>query len=342
MRVALKDAEKAKDFLRAGELLASGALAFRQGSYFFLPLSAKPAVRLTFAFTLAEKNFEESARGKSFRQVLVETRTLSASDAAGVSFDVVGDIAVLELPPRLKKKQAQIAFRLLRYLAPRAKTVAVKKTFTRGKYRIRKIRVVAGVEKTATAVRENGCSFKVDLNKAYFNARLAAERLRVSSLARPRENILVLFAGVGPFAIEIAKRQPSARVVGVELNPVAVKFFNENLLLNKVRNVEIIEGDAASVLRQKRFRQWADRIVMPLPKEAKKFLLAAVNSLRERGVIHYYSIASELADDVFAQAAADAEKACAKAGRKFVFVAGRKVIPYAPRVAQVAVDFRVL
>lgn len=342
MRVALKDAEKAKQFLRPAGLLAPHALAFRQGKFFFLPLSAKPAGKLAFACAFVEKRFEASDRGKSFRQVLAEGKVLSASEAAAVSFDVVGDVAVLELPQRLKKKEKRIASALLRYLAPRVKTVAVKKTVTGGRYRIRKIRVVAGVKKTHTVVAENGCSFEVDLNKAYFNGRLAAERLRVSSLAQPGEAALVLFAGVGPFAIEIARRKPSARVVGVELNPAAVKFFEQNLVLNKVRNVEVIEGDAGKVLGQKRFRQWADRVVMPLPKQARKFLPSAVKAVRKGGVIHYYSIASELGGDVFGRARDEAKSACAAAGRKFVLLGCRKVIPYAPRVTQLVVDFRVL
>ncbi len=346
LKVRLKDAEAAKQFLLGQGVLAKGALAFRRGSFFYLPLAenlllgAKKPQTPRFPSSVSTASFQVRD-ARDFGQVLLDCRVLSkAQSGERLSYDVVGDIAVLEASPVLKRREKKIAELLLARLQPQVKVIAAKKGVTQGKFRVRKLRVLAGERRTSTICRENGCSFGIDLNAAYFNTRLSAERLRISSLAAPGEKILVLFAGVGPYAIEIARRQPSAKVVGVELNPAAVKFFEKNVVLNKVANVEIIGADAARVLGQKRFARWADRVVMPLPKTAKKFLPAAIKATKKGGVIHYYSIASELQPDVFATAVADAKAACRLAKRKLVFLAARKAIPYAPRVAQVVLDFR--
>jgi tRNA G37 N-methylase Trm5 len=56
---------------------------------------------------------------------------------------------------------------------------------------------------------------------------------------------MVMFAGVGPYAIQIAKKQPKVKeVIAIEINPVAVKYAKENVVLNKVQDkVKVIEGD---------------------------------------------------------------------------------------------------
>jgi len=48
-----------------------------------------------------------------------------------------------------------------------------------------------------------------------------------------------MFAGVGPFALLLARR--GARVVAIDKNPVAVKYLRENAILNKI-DLEIPGG----------------------------------------------------------------------------------------------------
>ena len=101
---------------------------------------------------------------------------------------------------------------------------------------------------TETVHREHGCRFKVDPARAYFSSKLATERGRIRDMVQDGERILCLFAGVGPFAI-VAARSRDVKVVGVEVNPDAVAFFRENVLLNKVEDkVEVVLGDAGEVL----------------------------------------------------------------------------------------------
>jgi tRNA (guanine37-N1)-methyltransferase len=87
-----------------------------------------------------------------------------------------------------------------------------------GTYRIRDYTFIAGEHKTQTIHREFGCQFHVDIAKAYFSPRLSHEHQRVASLVQSCETVVDLFAGVGPFSVMIAKKNPNVKVYAVDLN----------------------------------------------------------------------------------------------------------------------------
>lgn len=269
---------------------------------------------------------------------------------------LVGEIAVIETHG---EKQARVKKFTQELLAKQKniRTVAVKVTNTEGRFRVRKVKVIAGEKSTETTYRENNCSFRFDLNKVYFSPRLAFERQRISELAQPGEKILVLFAGVGPYAIVIGrkiallekaaekKRQKLAKteIVGVELNPAGVKYFEQNIALNKVGEiVSAVKGDANKFLTENKNWKKFDRIILPLPKTADKFLEGAVKCCRKGGIVHFYSIQSELADRLYGEAEKKILEACIKQKRRCKFLLERVALPYAPRVVQTVVDFKVI
>ena len=102
-----------------------------------------------------------------------------------------------------------------------------------------------------------------------------------------------MFAGVGPFALLLAKK--GADVIAMDKNPVAVKYLRENALLNKINNIEILEGDAAELAL--RYENRADHVIMNLPHSASEFLIPAMRAAKSGGVVHYYCIAPE--DDLY-------------------------------------------
>jgi tRNA (guanine37-N1)-methyltransferase len=338
LRVALKDAEKAKRFLKERGLIVQSAFAVREGNWFYLPVTG-PLPKLPFAALKCERDFEVSER-KPFKQLLLERKILSQAQVQELvtSFDLVGDIAVIDVPPSLRIKEKLIAACLLESLGPRVKVVAKRAGITEGRFRVRKVKVLTGERRTRSIHKENGVLLEVDLNESYFSPRLGFERQRVASLVKPNERVLVLFAGVGPFAIEIAKRVPTAQVVAVELNPAAVKSMRKNVRLNRASNVKVVLADAAVFLKRKAVASWADRVLLPLPKTAKRFLPAAIAACRPGGTVHYYSIGPE-DGDFLETARKDAQKACAKARRNCEIVGGRRVKPYAPYVTQAVLDF---
>src|SRR4030067_1334285 len=80
------------------------------------------------------------------------------------ALDVVGDIAIIEVPPELKVYEKQIGEAILeRYRNVR--TVLAKASAVSGTYRLREFTLIAGVQKTSTTQKELGCKFNVDVAK---------------------------------------------------------------------------------------------------------------------------------------------------------------------------------
>jgi len=254
------------------------------------------------------------------------------------SFDVIGHIAIVEVPERLKKKKKLVA-KVIMGLNRHIKTVLEKASERKGIYRTRNYKFLAGEKNFETLHKEYGCVFKLDPTKVYFSPRELTERQRIASQVKEGETVMVMFAGVAPYAIQIAKKQPKVKeVVAIEINPVAVKYARENVILNKVSDkVKIIEGD----VREKciDFYGKCDRVVMPLPMGGEDFLDIAVNCLKERGHIHFYNWGSE--PNIFENAEKIVMEKLGKLGVKYKIINRRKVLPYAPRKWKVCLDIYV-
>jgi len=251
------------------------------------------------------------------------------------SFDIIGHIAIVEIPERLKRKKKLIA-KVIMDLNKHIKTVLEKASERKGIYRIRKYRFIAGERKFETIHKEYGCLFKLDPTKVYFSPRELTERQRIASQVKENETVMVMFAGVAPYAIQIAKKQPKVKeVIAIEINPVAAKYARENVVLNKVDDkVKIIEGDVRE--KCKEFYGKCDRIVMPLPKGAEDFLDIAAKCLKRKGYIHFYNWGNE--PNIFENAEKIIKDELSKMNVKYKIINKRKVLPYAPRKWKVCID----
>ena len=204
------------------------------------------------------------------------------------SFDVVGDIAVIEIPKELERKEKKIAEKLLEF--KQINTVLKKEGKVKNEYRVRKLKYMGGEKKKETVHTEYGCRFKLNLEKVYFSPRLSNERNRIVNQVKKDEKVLVMFAGIGPYAIQIAKRSRAGIVYAVELNPEAVKYMKENLKLNKVQEkVKVFDGDVRKIVPG--LNEKFDRIIMPLPKGAKNFLDIVKSVAKKNSIIHFYTFA---------------------------------------------------
>lgn len=332
VRVERQKAEAERKKLSAGGALDNSFIPARGRKYVYFPV--KQGKRLPAGAKVVEKKLERrSGRPKSLREALAGKLSAREMDELVTSFDLLGDIAVVEIPDELCAKEKLIA-RALMAAHHNVKVVAKKTGGTSGEFRIRPVRVIAGEKRTHTIYREGGCCFELDLNKTYFSPRLGTERGRLCALVKEGERVLVPFAGVGPFAIRIARAMPSAQVVGIELNPDACAFFRANVARNRCA-ATVEEGDAGRIMREK-YAGWADRLAMPLPKDAKQFLADAVPCLKKGGMLHYYSFGSMEAP--FAEAEKDVLEAARKAGRKARIIFRRVVRPYSKTTEQVVID----
>jgi len=112
------------------------------------------------------------------------------------------------------------------------KTVVNKTDNIDNTFRFFKMEVIAGVNDTMAELKENGVTFRFDFSQVYWNSRLHTEHQRLVDLFRPREIVLDMFAGVGPFAIPAAKK--GCVIYANDLNPNSYKFLVENARINKV------------------------------------------------------------------------------------------------------------
>ncbi|HJJ54856.1 MAG TPA: methyltransferase [Methanocorpusculum sp.] len=170
---------------------------------------------------------------------------------------------------------------------PNVHTVLYATSPIEGEFRTRRFRVLAGKETTQTIYTEYGRKMIVDLSAAYFSARLSNERRRLLSLMHEGERVLDMFAGVGPFAVTLSGK--CRLMVANDLNPQAVELMQQNLRINKIRNVVAMMGDACNLptlLPEMKF----DRIIMNLPFAAYAFLEAAKQLAASKCTIHLYAL----------------------------------------------------
>ena len=252
------------------------------------------------------------------------------------SFDIIGHVAIIEIPKKYQREKKLIA-RAIMQLNRHIKTVLEKASERRGVYRTRKYKWLAGKRKTETIHKEYGALFKLDPRKVYFSPRELTERQRIASQVRPGEVVMVMFAGVAPYPIQIAKKQPKVKkVIAIEINPDAVKYARENVRINKLSDkILVVEGDV-----REKCKHWygkCDRVVMPLPLGGEDFLDIAVKCLkRNGGYIHFYNWGSE--PHIFKNALSIVRK---KLKKNYRTVEKKKVLPYGPRKWKVCLDIKV-
>jgi tRNA (guanine37-N1)-methyltransferase len=256
------------------------------------------------------------------------------------ALDVIGDIAIIEIPPELKAHESLIGEAILK-THRNVRTVLAKVGAVSGTYRLREFENIAGEQKTATIHKEYGCQYHVDIAKAYFSPRLSHEHNRVASLVQKDETVVDLFAGVGPFSVLIAKKNADAKVYAVDLNPEAIEFLKRNIRLNRVENRVIpILGDGRQVIEE-RLLGVADRVIMNLPEKATEFIDAACRAVKPSGgIIHYYAFIR--LPDSLENVQQRFSEAAEKSGRKVdAFLSAKTIRETAPYEWQVALDAKV-
>jgi len=201
------------------------------------------------------------------------------------SYDIVGDIGVIMIPEGLEHHESLIAKAILD-IHRNVKTILKRDGLYSGKYRTVPLSYIAGEDKTETICREFGIRLMLDLKSVYFSVRSGNERKRIADLVQPGEKILVMFSGIAPFPLMIAKYSKASSITGVEINKRAHDYGLSNVMLNKAPNISLIHGDAMQVASSS--QAVFDRIVMPLPAHADLFLEHAINALAPSGALHYY------------------------------------------------------
>lgn len=338
LKVPKRNAERVRRYLARQKLMDINYRIISCDEFIYFPiLRPRPADRAYLArsgASLSRVAFKATTRKaydyrSSLRKALGEDYKLVSK-----GYDTVGSIAIIDSEAIGKAKRIG---KVIMELNKNIKTVVMKGGPVAGRFRRRKYRFVAGKRRYEALYAENGAIFKVDIRRSFFSPRLAYERERINRLVGRKEKVMVMFAGVGPFAIEIAKRHRDASVVGIELNREAYKSMVENIKLNRVENFEARLGDVNKVAVE--YRNFADRIVMPLPKDSYGFLGAAVCAAGRSCIVHYYAFGNR--DTAFALHKERLGKYFKGLGIRFEVLLEREVRTYSPSEIEIVIDFRI-
>jgi len=334
IRVPKDKGERIRRQLIDGNVFVQGYKVITDGEFLLFPVNISSWDDYEIVELDAEKLPEKYFR---LKDLLAKHLSESELDELTTSYDIVGDIIIAEIPEELEEKEKLIADALLKVNSA-AKVVTKKLGPMEGEYRIRRLKVIAGENRTETTYKEHGCSMKLDVGTVYFSVRLGTERKRIAELVQSGEKILALFAGVGPFPLVISKMHPDAEIIAIELNPEAVRYMEENLKLNKMHNIKPVLGDAREIVL-KDYQNFADRVLMPLPKTAEQFLDVAFSGVKNGGIIHLYTF--DNSDSESREAEERVLEIAKKNGVSVEILSKRVVRPYAPGTVQVVLDLKV-
>lgn len=254
-------------------------------------------------------------------------------------YDIIGNVAIIKFDRKEKlSEKKKYAMKFLE-VNRSVRSIYEKVGKFSGRLRKQKVRWIAGEKNTKALCRENDCSFLLDISSCYFSPRLANERKEIASQVKKGESVLVMFGGVAPFAIVIAKLVKAGRIVSIELGRECTKYAKVNVKRNKVEDrVEVLGGDVRKILPKMSER--FNRIVMPRPNLKDSFLDVAFYVIKKSGIIHYYGFTGfeEGTDELKFLIASEAKKA----GRKIKILSVKKAGEVGVRKFRYRVDFRVL
>jgi tRNA (guanine37-N1)-methyltransferase len=238
---------------------------------------------------------------RSIEEALVGELPENILELVPKSYDIIGKIAIIEFDQintindnnvlSYKKKVAEALVSVNKSV----ETVYEKKSEVKGRYRLKELKAIYGDDNPETIHKENGCLFKLDVKKTYFTPRLVSERKRISSNSfQKQETIVDMFAGVGPFSIQIAKNDDT-KIYAFDVNPSAYKYLVDNIKLNEMKGEVIAHNmDVKELLNPNNklgnyLKNKIDRIIMNLPEQSINFLdVACFLMNKTSGILHFY------------------------------------------------------
>ncbi|MFB6136330.1 MAG: class I SAM-dependent methyltransferase family protein [Halobacteriaceae archaeon] len=247
-------------------------------------------------------------------------------DAAPGSWAVVGDVVLVAFGDCHDREAVAEELRDLHG----ADTVLARHGVS-GEHREPDVEVVAGSGETETVHVEHGTKYALDLAEVLFSPGNKAERARMGEVVDPGERVLDMFAGVGYFALPMARA--GAAVTAVEKNPTAVRYLAENAVLNGVgERVTPVRADCREVAVDP-----ADRVVMGYyDATEREYLDAALEALAPGGRLHVHAACPEAR--LWERPVSRLEDAVAAAGREVTALDRRRVKGHSEGVAHVVLD----
>ena len=249
LKVPLKDAQKWKRYLSMNNLFNKEYFLLKDEKFIYYPLVGKFHIvsQKDSGLSFVDKDFKRIESKGGLRKSLLDKLSDEEMQIVQTAHDIVGTIAILEIPEGLEKREKLIAEILLK-INPQLKTVLKKAASHEGTFRTQKMTYLAGIKTKETIYKENNVQIKLDVEKVYFSIRLSNERKRIAQLVEPGEEILVMFSGCAPYSLVLSRSTKAKNITSIEINPDGHKYALENLKLNKMNNIILVNGDVKTVM----------------------------------------------------------------------------------------------
>jgi len=266
---------------------------------------------------------------RNLRNKLIKKLSKKELEALPKGYQIIGKILLIKLKPELLKHRKIIGEKIIE-IFPYIHTVCLLKG-VREVTRKPSIEIIAGCkDSTQTLHKEHGCQFLIDVSEIMWSQGNKQERIRLVKLAKPKEIIVDMFAGIGYFSIFLAKYSKPKKVYAIDINPKAIEFLRKNVWLNNVENkIEILEGDCRKF--SKILENTADRIIMGYLFETEKFLPHALRIAKNNCIIHLHRTAK--IDEI--------KKIKEKIFKDVKILRVKRVKSYAPKIYHCVFDLKV-
>ena len=183
----------------------------------------------------------------NYRADAVLRAVLPAGQDGCTSFSRVGHLIHLNLKEHLLPF-GQLIGQVLMDKHPGVRSVVNKLNTIDNTFRNFSMQLLAGEADYVVEARENGCSFRMDFSRVYWNPRLCTEHERLVALLQPADTLYDVCAGVGPFTVPAARKR--CRVLANDLNPESFRWLQHNVAANKVSDrVETFNMDGREFIR---------------------------------------------------------------------------------------------
>ena len=246
IQVALKDAEKVRRHIIENDLSNLDYIILKEGDFLYMPVKNKFEIK-EINCEFAEKILKEAPKKETLKDLLSKEFSDEEIESLKTAYDMIGDIAVIEIDKEFENKEKIIAKAIMQ-TNPKIKTVLKKSGIHKGEFRTQDMEYVLGENKKISTHKENGVSLTLDVEKVYYSPRLSTDRKRIYEKVNEGENILCMFSGAAPYPTVFSKNTKAKSIVGIELNPDGHVFGVNNVRQNKCKNVRLINGDVKEVV----------------------------------------------------------------------------------------------
>ena len=250
------------------------------------------------------------------------------------SYDVIGNIAILKFPEKTRTREKKKTAESVLNKQKNIKTILEKIERVKGKLRTIKTSFLLGNNTRETIHKESGGLFKLNVEKCYFSGRMSNDRIEIAKKIKHKDSVLVLFSGVAPYSIIISKLAKPKQIIAIELSRIASTYARENVKLNKLSNIEIIQGDVRKI--NKLVKGKFDKIVMARPNLKDTFLKYVFPYCKKSTIIFYHGFGEK--DKVIKEIREGAKKA----GKKIKILGIKKIGEIAPYKYRWRVEIKVV